>query len=74
MIKQLYGPGVRLNSLLTQYRGEELVLAIAEATDGLGFGAVARITIGQQNAPRPEEGPDAVVTGLAVDVVEVVTV
>ena len=41
MIKQLYGPGVGLNSLLTQYRGKELVLAIAEATDGLGFRATA---------------------------------
>src|SRR5215212_9372271 len=74
MIKQLYGPGVGLNSLLTQYRGKELVLAIAEATDGLGFRAVARITIGQLNAPRPEEGPDALVTRLAIDVVEVVAV
>jgi hypothetical protein len=38
-----------------QHLGEELVLAIAQATDRLGFWAVAWIALGQLQAPRLKE-------------------
>ena len=49
-----------------------VVLAVAQAVDGLGVGGVVRAAVGQLDAAACQERPDAVLALLAVDVLAVV--
>jgi hypothetical protein len=65
---------VRLDAVAPQEREHEVVLAVAQAVDGLGAGLVVGGAVGELDPARGEERTHAVVARLAVDVVGVVVV
>ena len=58
-----------LDAVVVQELLEHVVLAVAQAVDGLGAAGVVRVALGQLDAAAGQEGPDAVLAFLAVDVV-----
>src|SRR5205823_5832512 len=61
-----------LDAPLADQAQDDLVLAISQAVHGLGLGWIARVPAGQLDPARGEERLDALVPGLAVDVLVVV--
>jgi hypothetical protein len=61
-----------LDSLVVQDGVEEDVLPVTEAAHRLCLRVVAGLALGQRDAARCQERPDAVIPRLAVDVVEIV--
>ena len=72
VVEQLNRPRVRLHALVAEHGAEERVLPVAQAADRLGLRAVGRVAVGQGDAAGGQEGADAVVARLPVDVGEVV--
>ena len=73
-LHELDRAGVGLDALGLEDLLEHDVLAVAETSDRLVGRRVGRLALGQLDAARLEEAPDAVVARLAVDVREVVGV
>ena len=63
---------VHLDAVLADLLEQQLVLAVAQAVDGLGGRRVVGRALGQGDAARGQEVPDPVLARLAVDVLVVV--
>ena len=72
VVEQRHRRRVGRHTLLIEDGGEGGVLAVAEAADGLGLGAVVGRALGQVDAPRGDEVTHPVEAWLAIDVGEVV--
>ena len=73
-VDELHGGGVNLHSVFIENVVEHDVLAVSNATDAFRFRVVGRVAEGDVNAPGFEEGLNALITRLAVDIGQVVAV